>query len=70
MNTGHYNYPTTLSDVNSYILSEVDRAARAAEMQRAQYTSNLAYLPSIDLSNQSQCQKIWTKYCRYNSGLI
>ncbi len=48
MNTGHCNYPSTLSDVNSNILGEADRAARAAEMQGAQYRTNFAYRPSIE----------------------
>jgi hypothetical protein len=56
--TGHYNYPITFIDVYSNILDEANQAARAAEMQRAQYTTNFAYLPSADLMNQSQRQKI------------
>jgi hypothetical protein len=47
MTTGHYNYPITLSDVNSDIQSEADRAARAANMQRVQYTTNFTCLPSM-----------------------
>ncbi len=64
MNTGRFNYPSTLSHVNSGIPSEADCAAQAAKMQRAQYTTSFAYQSSIDFSNQSQFQKIWTKYSR------
>jgi hypothetical protein len=42
---GHYNYPITLTDVNSNILDEATRAAQAAKLQQAQYTTKFAYQP-------------------------
>jgi hypothetical protein len=35
MKTGHYNHPSTSTDVNSNILDEATRAAQAAKLQLA-----------------------------------